>query len=69
MDIKQIMTLYQQLRQNPAQMLANRFNVPTNLNNPQDIVQHLLNSGQISQEQVNNAMQMKDNPMFKGLFK
>lgn len=69
MNLGQIATLYQQLRQNPAQLLAQRFNVPTNLNNPQEIVQHLLNSGQISQDQVNSAMQMKDNPMFKGLFK
>lgn len=43
-----ILTMFQQLRANPMQMLANRFNVPTNLNDPQAIIQHLLNTGQIS---------------------
>lgn len=58
------------LMTNPLSLLTQRgFNLPQNLNDPQQIVQHLLNSGQISQEQVNQAMQMRDNPMFKGLFK
>ena len=54
-----------QLRSNPVQFLmSRRYNVPANLsNNPQGIVQHLLNSGQMSQEaytrlqnQVNQIM-------------
>lgn len=57
------------LMSNPLQMLSrNGFNIPQNLNDPKQIVQHLLNSGQISQNQVNQAMQMKDSPLFKGLF-
>ena len=53
-----------QLKQNPAQMLARRFRMPPNLsNNPNEIIQYLLNSGQISQDQVNNAMQMRNNLM------
>lgn len=56
----QMLTMIQQFRQNPMQMLSRRFNLPQNLpNNPQDIIQHLLNTGQISQGQVNNAMQMR----------
>lgn len=56
----QMLTMLQQLRSNPMQILSKRFNLPQNLpNNPQDIIQHLLNTGQISQAQVNNAMQMK----------
>lgn len=56
----QMMNMLNQLRQNPMQMLSKRFNLPQNLpNNPQEIIQHLLNTGQISQGQVNNAMQMK----------
>lgn len=56
-----IFNLYNQLRQNPAQMLAQRFNVPQNmnLNNPNEILQYLLNSGQISQNQVNQANAMR----------
>ncbi len=49
-------------------MLSQRYNIPQNLNNPNEIIQHLLNTGQVSQMQVNQAMQMKDNPMFKGMF-
>jgi ferritin len=56
----QMMNMLNQLRQNPMQILSKRFNLPQNLpNNPQDIIQHLLNTGQINQSQVNNAMQMK----------
>lgn len=58
------------LTQNPLQFLAQRgLNIPNNINDPQAIIQHLLNSGQITQEQVNQAQQMKNNPMFRGLFK
>lgn len=64
-----IFNMIQQFQSNPMQMLMQRFNIPQNINNPQDIIQHLLNSGQISQNDVNNAMKMRDNPMFKGLFK
>lgn len=57
----QIMQMYQQFRQNPMAMLSQKFNIPQNINNPQDIVQHLLNSGQVTQDQVNNAVQMRNN--------
>lgn len=57
----QLMQMLPQFRQNPMGMLTRRYNIPQNLNNPQEIIQHLLNSGQISQEQVNNAMQMRNN--------
>lgn len=57
-----------QFRQNPMALLSQRFNLPQNLNNPNDIIQHLLNTNQITQEQVNQAMQMRNNPMFKGMF-
>jgi len=58
-----ILTLYNQLRSNPMQVLSRRFNVPQNMNNPEAIIQHLLNTGQVSQQQVNQAMQMRNNPM------
>lgn len=56
----QMMQMLNQIKQNPMQILSKRFNLPQNLpNNPQEIIQHLLNTGQISQSQVNNAMQMR----------
>jgi hypothetical protein len=61
--------MYQQLRTNPMQMLARRFNLPQgmNMNNPNDIIQHLLNTGQISQQQLNSVVGMRDNPMIQQL--
>lgn len=63
-----MMKMFQSFRQNPMAMLSQRFNIPQNLNNPNDIIQHLLNSGQISQAQVNNAMNMRNNPMIQQFF-
>ena len=55
----QMSQMLNQLQQNPAQFLSRKFNLPQNMNNPQDIVQHLLNSGQVTQQQVNQAVQMR----------
>lgn len=64
-----IMEMANQFRQNPMAMLSQRYNIPQNLNNPNEIIQYLLNTGQVSQSQVNNAMQMRNNPMFRDLLK
>ena len=50
----------QALQQNPMQFLMQkRFNVPQNImNDPNAIIQHLMNTGQISQAQYNQAAQM-----------
>lgn len=56
----QMLTMLQQMKANPLQMLRQRFNIPDNISaSPEEIIQHLLNSGQISQQQVNNIMQMR----------
>lgn len=53
------MQMLQQLRQNPVQMLRQAgLNVPDNLNDPNAIIQHLMNSGQVSQDAYNKARQM-----------
>lgn len=50
------MMMLAQLKHNPLALLQRAgFNVPNNINNPQEIIQHLMNSGQISQDQVNKA--------------
>lgn len=50
----------QNLKQNPMQFLMQKkFNVPQDIaNDPNAIIQHLMNSGQVSQQQYNKAMQM-----------
>lgn len=68
-NMNQIMQIYQQFRANPMQMLMRRFNIPANvnINNPNDIIQYLLNSGQVNQAQVNQVMGMQKNPIIQQL--
>ena len=68
-NLKDITDMYQRFRQNPMQMLNQRFNIPqnVNLNDPNAILQHLMNSGQVSQNQINQVMQMKNNSMIQQL--
>lgn len=61
-----IMQMANQFKQNPMAMLQSRYNIPQNMNDPNQIIQHLLNTGQVTQTQVNNAMQMR--PMFEQYF-
>ena len=59
MNPMQIMSMLPQLQANPLSFLRQRgFNIPDNINNPNDIIQHLMNSGQINQSQYNQARQM-----------
>ena len=64
-----LLQIISQFKQNPMQVLAQRYNIPQGVNSPQDIIQHLLNTGQISQQQVNSAMQMRNNPAIQNLLK
>lgn len=51
--------MMQQLKANPIQFLQRAgYNVPDNLNDPNAIIQHLMNSGQVSQSAYNRARQM-----------
>ena len=56
-----------QFKQNPVAMLSRKYNIPQDMTDPNQILQHLLNSGQVSQEQVNRIMQMKNDPQFQKL--
>lgn len=55
MGINNMTQMVQQFKHNPMQFLSqSRFNIPQNLlNDPQAIVQHLVSSGQVSQDQMN----------------
>ena len=53
-----MMQMLMQLKSNPLGILRQAgFNVPYSMNNPQEISQYLMNSGQVSQEQLNRAQQ------------
>ena len=58
---------------NPAPILAKMGLPPAALQNPQQAVQELVNSGRMSQEQFNNyrqmAIQLQNNPQFRQFFK
>lgn len=53
------MMLLQQLKANPVQFLMQRrYNVPADaMSDPNAIINHLLQTGQISQQQLNSAYQ------------
>lgn len=63
------LNMLMQFRQNPIGMLSQRFNIPQGMNDPNTILQHLLNTNQVSQDQVNRVMQMRNNPQVQQLFK
>lgn len=54
-----IMQALASIKQNPLQFMAQRgLNIPSNIgNDPNAIIQHLMNTGQISQERYNAVMQ------------
>lgn len=55
-----IMQILQQFKSNPMQYLMQRkLNVPQNMiNDPNQIIQHLLSTKQVTQEQMNRAYQI-----------
>ena len=60
MNVGNLIQMLNQFKQNPMQILAQRgINIPQDImGDPQSIVQYMLNNGKISQQQVNQAMQM-----------
>lgn len=56
-----MISMLQQLKANPMQFLMQRrLNLPQGfaMNDPQAILNHLVQTGQVSQQQINNAYQM-----------
>ncbi len=53
-----ILSAVQSLKQNPMQfIMQKKFNVPQNImNDPNAIIQHLMNTGQVSQQSYNDAV-------------
>ena len=59
--MNEVMALLQQFKTNPMQFLVQRrMNIPQNIsmNDPNAILNHLLRTGQVSQDAVNRAYQM-----------
>ena len=68
-NINDVFNLLQRLRTNPMEILSMKFNIPQNINvnNPNDIIQYLLNTRQVTQTQVNEVMGLRNNPMIQQL--
>ena len=64
-----LFTMLTQLKQNPVAMLSMKYNIPQNLTDPNEILQHLLSTGQVSQDQVNQIMQMRNDPRIQQLIR
>lgn len=60
MQSNNIMSQFNQFKNNPMQFLTSRkINIPEEYsNNPQQAVQYLLNNGQMSQQALNGMIQM-----------
>ena len=51
--------MVQSIQQNPVQFLQSRgFNIPQNINDPNSIIQYLMNTGQVTQDQYQNVRRM-----------
>ena len=63
-----LLSIYQQMMSNPTQFLS-QMGIPQDImNDPNKIIQHLLNTGRVTQDQVNQAMKMKNSPMIQNMF-
>lgn len=56
MNVIQALGMLQQIQKNPMSILSQRFNVPdgVNLKDPNEIITHLVNSGQVRQSEIDN---------------
>lgn len=68
----QMIQMFNQFKSSPIQALS-KFGVPQDMNNPNQIIQHLMNTGKMSQQQFNQlqqmAWQMQNNPQYQQMFK
>lgn len=64
-----LLSMLNRLKQNPYEVISQKFNIPQNMNDPNQIIQHLLNTNQVSQDQVNQIMRLKNDPQMQNLFR
>ena len=61
-----MISMMNQFKSNPVQMLSQRFKIPADVNDPEKIIQHLLDTNQVTQAQIDA---IKGNPMIKQFLK
>lgn len=60
MNIMALLSQFNQFKKNPMAMLNKRFNIPQGMNDPNEIINHLMNTNQINQNQLNQVQQMAE---------
>ena len=60
MNLIQAFGMLSQIKQNPMGILSQKFNIPdgVNVNDPNEILNHLLSSGQVQQSQIDSIKNM-----------
>ena len=58
-----MLSMLQQLQANPLALLSKKYNLPQGIDvsDPNAIIQHLMSTGQVSQQAYNNARNMAMN--------
>ena len=58
-NMMQLFAMIKQIKENPIAALSKRFNIPQGTPaDPQSLVEYLVNSGQVSQGQLDQAKEM-----------
>lgn len=60
MNVIQAFQMLNQIKTNPMGILSQKFNIPdgVNVNDPNEILNHLLSSGQVQQSQIDSIKNM-----------
>lgn len=61
-----MISMVNQFKTNPSQFLSQKYKVPADLSDPEKIIQHLLDTEQVTQAQIDA---IKSNPMIKMFMK
>lgn len=67
--VDNMINVYQQYRNNPMDAVHSIYDVPDNIDtsDPNNIIQHLYNTGQITPQQLNRANSLRNNPIISRL--
>ena len=57
-----MVNMMNQFQANPSKFLSQKYNVPNDVKDPEKLIQHLLDTNQVTQEQIDG---IKNNPMIQ----
>lgn len=68
-NITNFFQMLNELKSDPVAFAAkNKYSIPQGMTDPNEMTQYLLNTGQTSQDRVNQYMKMRNNPLIQKLF-